>query len=950
MKSLPCPPARWPAFSRLLDEAMALPPGRRAAWLAALGPEDADLHAALGKVLAALASAEAAPEFLSSPASKAPTTGHAAAGLQAGMQVGPYELLHELGRGGMGEVWLARRVDGAYQREVALKLPHAHLLAGAVRERFLRERDILASLSHPHIARFYDAGLSATGQPYLALEAVEGLPITRWADEQRLGLTARLALFLQVSAAVEHAHGKLIAHRDLKPANVLVGCDGEVRLLDFGIAKMLHEGDGAQAPLTRAEARLATPAYAAPEQLAGGAVTVATDIYALAAMLFELLTGAPPFDAEPLTPRLRASRAAERGDPPLASHRITPAHAQILGRTPKQLRHDLAGDLDAILGKGLQPHPEERYASVAALAADLGRHQRNEPIEARHITTPMRVAKFLRRNRLSAAFSGLLAASLVAGVAGVAWQGQRAQAQARRAEAVKDFLLDVFKASDPRLASDTPRGQITAKALLDASAPRIEARFKGDPEVQIELLRTAADIYRELGENEAYETLQNRQLELARQHYGPLHDNVLDGQLEAAVRAMERADYAACRQLLEHADRAIKQAGRDDSAQRGHWWLTRSVCLRDQPQAQAERTQALQQALRIFERHAPADRGHVTTLAEMATEAAHQNRYEASIALNRRAIAVAERQPGRNDAELQTLQGNMALSLMSIGDLAGAEIAYARSAEIARRTSGEQARAAWAPAGKRARVAHLAGARDRATQLFDEVMKHLPPDAAHDPDAQNVREDRGERYAAEGQPLLAIPLLEAVERSWMLRPAQEFALRRVRQRLGDAYDRAGRSADARQTFQKALADFEGHAPADGQPMAAMRERWGRFLLDQGEFEAARVQFERVRADAADKHWSHVALAEAGLARAALRCGDAAAAGRLSEQALQTWSRLSGFRDVRMEPYLWRVRAAALVQLGDTAAAETLRDQALAASRQYDAPQSPTVRDRLHVGI
>ena len=866
------------------------------------------------------------------------------------MQVGPYELLRALGHGGMGEVWLARRVDGAYQREVALKLPHAHLLAGAVRERFLRERDILASLSHPHIARFYDAGLSATGQPYLALEAVDGLPITRWADEQRLNLPARLALFMQVAAAVEHAHGKFIAHRDLKPANVLVGLDGEVRLLDFGIAKMLHEGDNAQSPLTRADARLATPAYAAPEQLDGAAVTVASDIYALAAMLFELLAGAPPFDARLLSPRLRTGSAAERGDAPLASDRITPAHAQILGRTPKQLRHALVGDLDAILNKGLQTRPEDRYASVASLTADLGRHLRHEPIEARRITAPRRMAKFVRRHRVSAVFSSLLAASLVAGIVGVVWQGQRALAQARRAEAVKDFLLDVFKASDPRVASDTPRGQITAKALLDASAPRIEARFEGDPEVQIQLLRTAADIYRELGENEAYETLQSRQLELTRQHFGPLHDNVLNGQIEAAVRAMERADFAACRKLLEQADAALTQAGRDESGLRGHWWLTRSVCLRDQPRAQADRDAALQTAQRIFERHAPTDRGHVTTLAELATEANHQTRFAEAIALNRRAIALAEHQPDRNDAELQILHGNLALSLASLGDLAGAEAAYAQSAEIARRTSGEQARAAWMPAARRARAAHLAGARDRATQLFDEVMKALPPDTANDPDAQNVREDRGERFAAEGQPLLAIPLLEAAERSWVLKPPQDFVLRRVRRYLGDAYARAGRSADARRVLQLALADFESHAPIDSQPVAAMRERWGRFLLDQGEIDAARTQFDRVLSDAADKRWSHVALAEAGLARVALQRGDATAAGRFSEQALQTWSRLTGFRDVRMEPYLWRVRAAVLAARNDAFSAAALREQALAASRRYDAPESPSVRDPMFLGL
>lgn len=944
MKPLPCPPDRWSDFSRLLDVALTLPASGRAGWLADLTGADAELRAHLSQVLAS-ADANADAAFLS-----APRMPHDAAAdpLQPGLRVGPYELANELGRGGMGVVWLARRADGAYARDVALKLPHAHLLVGGVRERFLRERDILASLSHPNIARFYDAGLAEDGQPYLALELVHGRPITQWAREQRLCLVDRIALFAQVMAAVEHAHGKLVAHRDLKPANVLVDAEGQVRLLDFGIAKLLHDDDAETAaePLTRSGQRPATPGYAAPEQLAGGAITVATDIFALGAMLFELLTGRMPARIEPVS----AGGAAAPADPQLPSAHADDAQAGMVGLSPRALRRALAGDLDAIVAKAMSADPNERYGSVAALAADLARQQRGEPIVARRITAAQRVAKFVRRHHTAVTLTTLLCASLTAGVAGVVWQERRAQSQARRAEAVKEFLLGVFKASDPRIASDTPRGQITAKALLDASAGKIESQFAADPEVQIELLRVAADIYRELGENAAYETLQSRQLELARRYYGPLHDNVLDGQLEAAVRAMERADYGTCRKLLEQADSAIAQAGRDESALRGHWWLTRSVCLRDQPHSQAERTQALQKALHVFERHAPTDRGHVTTLAEMATEAIHQNRYEEAIALNQRAIATAERQPDRNDAELQTLYSNMALSLASIGDLVGAEAAYAKSAEIARRTSGEQARTAWAPTSKRARTAHLAGARDRAAQLFDEVMRHLPPGAAYDPDAQNVREDRGERYAAEGQPLLAIPLLEAAERSWTLVPPQDFVLRRVRHRLGDAYDRAGRSADARRSFQRALADFEANAPADSQPVAAMRERWGRFLLDQGEVDAAHAQFEQVLTDAADKRWCHVALAEAGLARVELQRGDAVTAGRLSEQALRTWSRRAGFRDVRMEPYLWRVRAAVLERNGDAAGARELRDRALAASRIYDAPGSPTVTDPRYIGL
>lgn len=983
MKPLPCPPEQWPAFSRLLDEVLALPVDRRPAWLAGLQGEDATLRDALAAVLQG-ASPQTTADFLTSPQwpARRSTDGPGApagAGPQAGQRIGPYELLRELGRGGMGVVWLARRCDGAYEREVALKLPHAHLLVGAVRDRFLRERDFLATLTHPNIARFYDAGLGADGQPYLALEAVEGEPITDWARHQRLALAARLALFQQVLGAVEHAHGKLIAHRDLKPANVLVTAAGEVRLLDFGIAKLLEpeaatDGLGAAessdarsasgqtplTPLTRAEQRLATPAYAAPEQIAGAPVTAATDVYALGAMLYELLTGQTPHDtlgASASRPgALRAAyEHATRGTPaaevPLASTRASDAHADTLGLSRRALARALEGDLDAILAKALQREPAQRYVSVAALADDLRRCAQGRPIVARRITRWVRAGKFVRRHRLGVATAALLAASVGLGVAGVAWQGQKAQAQARRAEAVKEFLLGVFTASDPRIASGTPRGQITAKALLDASVDKIEARFAGDPELQIELLRTAADVYRELEEEEAYQRLQARQVELTLQHFGPLHENVLNARVEAAVMAERRGDLAACRQALQDADAPIREAGQDRSELRAQWWLNRATCARDQADAVPQREAALAEALRLYEQVAPVSRGHVTVLAELATEHANQGRHAEALATNQRAIALAETVPDRNDAELQTLYGNVALSLQQTGDLAGAEAAFARSAEIAARTSGPQSRTAWVPASRRARTAHLTGAREKANALFADVLAVLPEGDTTDPDVLTVRETYAAMLCAEGRPAPAVPILEQIEKVLSDSGTTEFMLRRVRRTLADAYDRNGQWAPARRQFELALADFEAHDPPSGQPMISMRERWGRFLLDRGELSAAQAQFERAVQDAKNPRWTHVALAQAGLARLALARGDLPQAASLSQQALATWDQLQGYKDVRMEPYLWRVRAAVLARRPETAAeARALREKALAASQRYDAPESKTVKDPDYIGL
>jgi serine/threonine-protein kinase len=298
-------------------------------------------------------------------------------GFEPGTIIGPYQLVRELGRGGMGEVWLAARSDGALTRRVALKLPHAHLLSGALRQRFERERDILAPLSHPHIAPLYDAGISDGGHPYLAMEWIDGMPITHYCREVRQPIATRLELFKQVLDAVHYAHERFIAHRDLKPSNILVTSDGRVKLLDFGIAKLLS-GDtgGASTELTQLGGRAATPDYAAPEQIAGQPITTAVDLYALGVVLFELLTGARPFDA------VRGVNT-HSSSAPLASQRVTEAEAQLIGGLKSaQLRKSLQGDLDAILAKALETDPAQRYRSAALSAPRTHLGTADQPADA----------------------------------------------------------------------------------------------------------------------------------------------------------------------------------------------------------------------------------------------------------------------------------------------------------------------------------------------------------------------------------------------------------------------------------------------------------------------------------------------------------------------------------------------------------------------------------------
>jgi eukaryotic-like serine/threonine-protein kinase len=399
-------------MSRLLDEALPLDAAGRCAWLEALPQEHQDLAQALRDALlpgdAQLAEIEklaALPELGTAPS---------ASGLQIGARVGPYQLIRPLGGGGMAEVWLARRADGAFKREVALKLPTLTHPRADLAQRFVRERDILASLEHPHIARFYDAGIDPSGLPYLAMEYVHGEPLTNWCDVHRLGNAARLKLFLQVLEAVQYAHAKHVIHRDLKPSNVLVSESGEVQLLDFGIAKLLEAEEADQTPLTRVYGRALTPDYASPELLRGEPVDARSDIYSLGVVLYELLTGVRPYRLKSAGSMGLLEQAVATVDVKKPSTRIEPEAVATHATTREQLARQLRGDLDAVALKALAKEPTERYPSAAALAEDLQRYREGKPIHALPARFTDRLRKFVRRNKAVIGVSATAVAAILA--------------------------------------------------------------------------------------------------------------------------------------------------------------------------------------------------------------------------------------------------------------------------------------------------------------------------------------------------------------------------------------------------------------------------------------------------------------------------------------------------------------------------------------------------------
>ncbi len=620
-------PDRWQVVSPYLDRALEMPGDQRAGWVDSLRAEDPALAADLESLLRER-SALSREDFLEGPALRAP-----AASL-AGQRIGAYTLISLIGQGGMGNVWLARRSDGRFEGQAAVKLLNASLVGRAGEERFRREGSILARLTHPHIARLVDAGVSPSGQPYLVLEHVEGEQIDRYCDGKGLDVEARIRLFLDVLSAVAHAHTNLIVHRDIKPSNVLVGTDGQVKLLDFGIAKLLEgeAGGGGATALTREGGRALTPEYAAPEQMTGGAITTATDVYALGVLLYVLLAGRHPAEGAFQSPA-DLYKAIVDTEP----QRLSDAVAQ------------LKGDLDTIVAKALKKNPEERYASVSVLAGDLKRYLDNEPISARPDTLAYRTAKFVRRHRAAVAAAGAVVL-LLAGLIGfytlrLAKERDRARLQAQKATKVTELLTGLLTGADPyetRKAKEP-----TVRGILDAGAERIEKELTGQPELKAEMLTVMGRVYQRLGIHDKAQSLLEKALAVGRHSLGPEHERVAQSLNELGVLLRAKGDLASAAPILEQA-----------------LAMRRKVLGRDHKDV-------------------------AVTLVELARVYGDLGSDDKAEPLFRESLAIRRKVLGEEDHETAVSRSDLAHVLRRRGDLAGAESLFRESLPIFRKTKGE---------------------------------------------------------------------------------------------------------------------------------------------------------------------------------------------------------------------------------------------------------------------
>ncbi len=502
----------WATLRGLLRQALDRPPPERAGWVDALADELSDFKPRLRVLLQHAEAPPTAQPFHTLPrietdafAGPAPDgAGHA-----AGERLGPYRLLRLLGEGGMASVWLAERVDMLHGRPIALKLPHQAWRRPGLAERMAREREILATLDHPHIARLYDAGVDAAGRPYLALEYVEGEPLARYAERHALDVRARLRLFLQVLAAVAHAHAHLVVHRDLKPSNILVGADGQAKLLDFGIAKLIAEGAADEPGLTQLGGRAFTPDYASPEQVAGRPIGTASDVYSLGVVLFELLTGHRPYLLRRDT-RAALEEAIDQADPQRPSSTVGDA-----GR-----RRQLQGDLDTIVLTALRKAPGDRYPTVDAMRADIEHHLADRPVLARPDSALYRLRKFLARNRMATAATAIVAFSVLGGAGLAVWQAQVAIAERRRAEEVRGFVESIFRDADPYGES---QGPVTVTALLQRARQRVDRDLADRPAMRVEMLDLIGGSLKNLQETQAAGEALDAAIDTARLNLGATH-------------------------------------------------------------------------------------------------------------------------------------------------------------------------------------------------------------------------------------------------------------------------------------------------------------------------------------------------------------------------------------------------------------------------------------------
>ncbi len=694
---------RWRQIDTLFGAALEHPPQDRTRFLDRACGDDAELRHEVETLLASEGSLE---DFL-----EAPVTGPAPATAPAdvGEMIGPYRIEHEIARGGMGAVYLAVRADDEFNRRVAIKVLHSGMRSAAMIRRFHGERQILANLDHPAIARLYDGATTADGRPYLVMEYIEGLSIDRYCDRKQLQVRQRIELFRLICSAVHYAHQNLVVHRDIKPSNILVTRDGAPRLLDFGIAKLLDpEGFLGTVEATLTGMRPMTPQYASPEQVKGGTITTASDVYSLGVLLYLLLAGRLPYDLTGLSPsavervlteeepELPSTAVAVSVEPPSVG-RATPddsapegALAESASRRAKrlraeaqQLRRRLAGDLDNIILKTLAKDRARRYSSVEQLSDDLRRHLVGLPVLARPKTLGYRLNSYLRRHRLLVGVAALILSLVTAFAAVTARQAAHATRQRDRAEADRDkaervsqFLIDLFQEADPWVGDGNT---VTAREILDRGTEKIEHQLADQPELRASLLNAIGAVYLNLGLFEQATPLLKAALAARTALFGSEHVDVATTLSHIASLHFNQSRYDESETFYLRALAIREQAARAPDPEIGFILSSLAGVYRSQGRFEKGKDFA-RRALAILER--TVDQGHPEVsraLRGLAGIHARQGENLEAERLLEEALAIDLETFGESHWSTASTYSNLGLLLRSRQEYAQSEEYYRRS-------------------------------------------------------------------------------------------------------------------------------------------------------------------------------------------------------------------------------------------------------------------------------
>jgi eukaryotic-like serine/threonine-protein kinase len=815
MTSEPAPQkndARWERLQELFSRAVDLSPEERRVFIEQETQGEPDLREELAGLLACDMGNATGP-LTHALGAALDATSRDRRNAMLGQVVGNYKIVSVLGQGGTGTVYLGERADRQYSAQVAIKVVDNAMMHGDLGMRFRAERQILASLNHANIARLVDAGETEQGQPYLVMEFVHGEPVDRYCDAQRLDVRQRLDLFLKICAAVQYAHQNLVVHRDLKPANILVAVDGEPKLLDFGIAKLLDASSAAASlALTRMNDRLLTPEYASPEQILGRPVTTASDVYALGVVLYELLTGLRPYVVPASASQLELERSICVTDPnrPSASVRRAVEAGAVEGRStiqaialargglaPDRLERRLIGDIDAIVMRALRKEPEHRYGSVEQFASDIRRYLSNEPVVARQGNWVYYSQRFMRRHAFGVGatavftlFAVTVAISMTLQARRIADERDRATQEGERAEKVSNFMLNVFAHAEPFHEFGK---EVTARQLLDQAARNIQSDLREQPEVRARLLEAIGRAYRR------------------------------QSQPEHAIA------------YLEDAVRLRKEVGSKDATGTGSALAELAVALR-QVGRLVDADRVSREAMEVSrETNGERTIGHARLLVDLGRLEQYQGRpveaeryFAAGLNLTRELL-------GSRDPEVAAILSGISNTRSWLGDLDGAERTAREAVSIYRETVPEYHPDRVFADYRLANVLELRGLIEDAGVLYESVLnarRVLYGDVSA-PVADTLQSLARLRLAQNRLPEAEKLAREGLAINREAQTKTQFKNGYLKTSLARILMKQGKHSEAESELRQALDVFSKELPSDHQYVASAEYVLGEVLLAQG---------------------------------------------------------------------------------------------------------------------